>query len=775
MPIPPIERARLSARLLALRGELTSGGLSALAKARASAEALTIRKQLAGLGIKMPDVDAVTAAEQAADDGLSDDPNSPHYRYADTGYISGSRKEEAAGAIRKARSDGRMLRVSDIDFAAIEENPREARALVIKSNLFGVVPWDDLQASGTEPAAGFLMDRVYASLGKEPSEDSAQARRGYALGIETLRTRLELCQTPKEVVGVLDDIRDELTGAKLNADEADRYQAMQEHTRGLTDQIHQVRAGQERAQDAMYEARHARNKAKRDFDNRLAKGWKIEPQHEQAVQAANDAERAAVNAWTDLLERNKPVIEQLEEVRSGLFDERRAIVDIAKTRNLGMPVNQAWASLGEGFAKALMFRSKSGSSTFAKHVSNTLSGEPKTWEWADKKKAGDVIEGAPKDPTKKRQSFALKIVDQFSRVGGRPVDIKSTKGLEQLCGFRAVQSGNWVLDDPDSGKWHVEQSAGAMMDMADIVGIGEHALGFGGRLGIAFGARGKGGKGAAAAHYEPIQRVINITKMNGGGSLGHEHLHAIDNILPSILRGKAGAADEFATEKPELLPEGPIRDAFTQLNKVLTVGDVRLPEVIKFTPRTFDNARANLDSPRNDIGRRIKAAGNAEAAVLAVDGYFGARDDARTLKTKKSWRAIAAAYFSPEGTTEVQLSTGKAVSRFMAEARQLDGSKGHEYWSSVPEMAARAFQSYLEDKLSAMDRQNDYLSCLADNKHHYFPAMGQPFKPYPEGEERQRINQVFDQLFTVLREEKAFEKALANSALLDSIFGVMHD
>lgn len=52
MQIP--SRARLSARLLALRGELIAGGLSALAKARASAEALTIRTQPAGIGIRLP-------------------------------------------------------------------------------------------------------------------------------------------------------------------------------------------------------------------------------------------------------------------------------------------------------------------------------------------------------------------------------------------------------------------------------------------------------------------------------------------------------------------------------------------------------------------------------------------------------------------------------------------------------------------------------------------------------------------------------------------------
>lgn len=47
-------------------------------------------------------------------------------------------------------------------------------------------------------------------------------------------------------------------------------------------------------------------------------------------------------------------------------------------------------------------------------------------------------------------------------------------------------------------------------------------------LAIAFGARGRNGK--AAAHYEPLRRVINLTKTMGAGSLAHEWFHAIDRF-----------------------------------------------------------------------------------------------------------------------------------------------------------------------------------------------------------------------------------------------------
>ena len=47
-----------------------------------------------------------------------------------------------------------------------------------------------------------------------------------------------------------------------------------------------------------------------------------------------------------------------------------------------------------------------------------------------------------------------------------------------------------------------------------------------GSLGLAFGARGVGGKNAALAHYEPDTKVINLTKYGGAGCVAHEWFHA---------------------------------------------------------------------------------------------------------------------------------------------------------------------------------------------------------------------------------------------------------
>ena len=76
-------------------------------------------------------------------------------------------------------------------------------------------------------------------------------------------------------------------------------------------------------------------------------------------------------------------------------------------------------------------------------------------------------------------------------------------------------------------------------------------------------------------------------------------------------------------------------------------------------------------------------------------------------------------------------------------------------------MFARAFQSYIEDTLSSMGRKNDYLSSYADNKYHVDTLLGIQWKPYPEGEERERINIAMERLLAAVRKHDVLAKAAA--------------
>lgn len=123
-----------------------------------------------------------------------------------------------------------------------------------------------------------------------------------------------------------------------------------------------------------------------------------------------------------------------------------------------------------------------------------------------------------------------------------------TPGMfSEAFGFRGVQFGNYV--ESDRRQQDLNDAYDALMDMAGVLGIPAKAISLNGELGLAFGARGKGGKNPASAHYEPDNVVINLTKGKGAGSLAHEWWHALDNYFSRARDQKTGYVSEAAYER----------------------------------------------------------------------------------------------------------------------------------------------------------------------------------------------------------------------------------
>ncbi|MCP4587640.1 LPD5 domain-containing protein, partial [Pseudoalteromonas sp.] len=136
----------------------------------------------------------------------------------------------------------------------------------------------------------------------------------------------------------------------------------------------------------------------------------------------------------------------------------------------------------------------------------------------------------------------------------------------ETFGFRGVEFGNWV--EQAKRQKNLNQAYDGLMDLAEALDLPPKALSLNGKLGLAFGARGKGGKNPAAAHYEPNSVVINLTKKAGAGSLAHEWWHALDNYF-----GKQRPNTEFITESPYTLSTDEIRpemaDAFKHVRNAI--------------------------------------------------------------------------------------------------------------------------------------------------------------------------------------------------------------
>ena len=90
-------------------------------------------------------------------------------------------------------------------------------------------------------------------------------------------------------------------------------------------------------------------------------------------------------------------------------------------------------------------------------------------------------------------------------------------------GFRAGEFGNW--NNNNDRQTNLNMSFDAFKDLAKALNIKDEDIALGGKLAIAYGARGSG---SALAHFEPSANVINLTKMRGAGSLAHEWGHALD-------------------------------------------------------------------------------------------------------------------------------------------------------------------------------------------------------------------------------------------------------
>lgn len=154
--------------------------------------------------------------------------------------------------------------------------------------------------------------------------------------------------------------------------------------------------------------------------------------------------------------------------------------------------------------------------------------------------------------------------------------------FQEAFGFRGVQFGNYV--EGGRRQQDLNNAYDALVDLAAALDMPARALSLNGSLGLAFGARGSGGKNAHSAHYEPGNVVINLTKGSGAGSLAHEWWHALDNYFSRARGDKAGFMSVDQRSGDGVREE--MRQAYAEVNRAI------IETALHERSRQLDNLRS---------------------------------------------------------------------------------------------------------------------------------------------------------------------------------------
>lgn len=121
--------------------------------------------------------------------------------------------------------------------------------------------------------------------------------------------------------------------------------------------------------------------------------------------------------------------------------------------------------------------------------------------------------------------WASRIVNpKYSQPDDKYKDVDMT-GMLTRYNLKGFEFGRWMTNNDRYDSLHAFERAIQTLEAV----VGSKNLGLDLLVGVAFGARGRGG--GAVAHYEPCYNMINLTKERGSGSLAHEWAHAIDYNL----------------------------------------------------------------------------------------------------------------------------------------------------------------------------------------------------------------------------------------------------
>jgi len=330
--------------------------------------------------------------------------------------------------------------------------------------------------------------------------------------------------------------------------------------------------------------------------------------------------------------------------------------------------------------------------------------EARTYKAESQAELVDKLEKAKEIPRERRDTNKPRVGEDMRN--GQDV---TPQMFGAAFGFRGVEFGNWVAQG--RRQQDLNDAYDALMDMAAVLEVPPKAISLNGELGLAFGARGSGGVSPAAAHYEPDMVVINLTKKNGAGSLGHEWWHALDNYF-SRKRNKADGMMTDATDvklasigSKYLYQDKGVRkemvDAYGVVMKAIN------STAIKARSAQLDGKRSK-DYWTTDVEMSARA---FESYLIAkLQDQSASNDYLANIVDPETWKAMAALGMQmddsyPYPTADEIPAIRAGFDEFFSAIETRDSDKGVEIYSTSGKgkgvnISERLTPSAIEDEIS---------------------------------------------------------------------------
>lgn len=326
--------------------------------------------------------------------------------------------------------------------------------------------------------------------------------------------------------------------------------------------------------------------------------------------------------------------------------------------------------------------------------------------------------------------------------------------FQETFGFRGVEFGNWVKQGKNGRErqWMLNNAYDSLMDLSKILDIPPKAVALNGGLGLAFGSRGHG---AASAHYEVANRVINLTKTKGYSSLAHEWFHALDHYLMRTnykeiqdpeRRYLSQQVDSSITVQ---FTEDAKREIFKRAESVYRSAKwipAQVEYLIKNDSKNFDAAIKCAQGDTDSFSIEVNYQERSNSANKKMMFEFTRKD----INVKEVGQNNVIRFPLHDAWAE----TINAIRESDMHKRM---TRKSDYWHSKAEEAARSFEGFVELRCKEIGITNDFLT----NGAYTEKALGKEgFYPYLDGKDVEKVTNGFKRIFKVIK-TKETDKGVA--------------